>query len=256
MNPDPTAIPIEFDPQKQRMVGVATHGMTPFDVPFISELAPNLWQGGCQNGLILPEFIDHLVSLYPWEQYTVQHDLSSALTVRMYDSLDQAYDQVDAIAAWVNEARKSGVVLVHCQAGLNRSSLVATRALMLGGMTADEAIKTVRSKRSPACLCNPAFESHLRGIGMNTPRSEPLDTQIDELCKGQGHMYGGTIRKEIKDLVTKAALEARNQGALNALTQLKIDRINHTLGTHPDEWTREVDFIDEHIAALGAKQPK
>ncbi len=131
---DPTAIDIKFDPTIQRMSGVATHGNTPFDVPFISEIAPNLWQGGCKDGLILPEFINHIVSLYPWEQYTGGTGLQTSLTVRMYDSEDQAFDQVDAIAAWINEARKTGVVLVHCQAGLNRSSLVAARALMMDCM--------------------------------------------------------------------------------------------------------------------------
>lgn len=163
MSADPTAIDIQFDPTKQRMVGVATHGMTPFDVPFISELAPNLWQGGCQQGLILPEFIDYVVSLYPWEKYTINHG-AERTEITMYDSLDQATHQVDEIAAKVNELRKKGVVLVHCQAGLNRSSLIATRALMLEGMTADEAIKLVRAKRSPACLCNPAFEAYLRSL--------------------------------------------------------------------------------------------
>lgn len=163
MSTDPTAIDIQFDPTQQRMVGVATHGMTPFDVPFISELAPNLWQGGCQQGLILPEFIDYVVSLYPWEKYTINHG-AERTEITMYDSLDQATHQVDEIAAKVNELRKKGVVLVHCQAGLNRSSLIATRALMLEGMSADEAIKLVRAKRSPACLCNPAFEAYLRSL--------------------------------------------------------------------------------------------
>lgn len=161
---DPTKIPIKFDPMQKRMKGIAHHGNTPFDVPFISEIAPNLWQGGCQNGLVLPQFINHLVSLYPWESYTVAHNLDSSLMVRMLDSTEQGFDQVDMIAAWINEARKTGVVLVHCQAGLNRSSLVAARALMLDGMNATEAINTLRTKRSPACLCNPAFEKHLRSL--------------------------------------------------------------------------------------------
>jgi len=162
---DPTAIPIEFDPEKQRMVGTATHGMTPFDVPFISKLAPNLWQGGCQNGLILPDFIDVVISLYPWERYTITRLGVARLEITMYDSLDQSYEQVDDLALVINKLRRAGEnVLVHCQAGLNRSSLVATRALMLDGMAADEAIKEVREARSPACLCNPAFESYLRSL--------------------------------------------------------------------------------------------
>jgi protein-tyrosine phosphatase len=146
------------------MVGVARHGNTPFNVSYVSEIAENLWQGGCETGLVLPYDIAHVVSLYPWEQYTVLHEVRSVLSVVMYDSEDQGYAQVDAIASWVNVCRQDGPTLVHCQAGLNRSSLVAARALMLSGLTADAAISLLREKRSPACLCNGAFEAYLRSL--------------------------------------------------------------------------------------------
>ena len=165
MHEDPTRINIDwYDPRNARMRGVATHGRTPFDVPYISQIDGNLWQGGCANGLTLPDEIVHLVSLYPWEQYATHGELRSSLTVVMYDSTDQGFEQVDAIAAWVNVCAADGPTLVHCQAGLNRSSLVAARALMLRGATADEAIRTLRENRSPACLCNPAFEEYLRSL--------------------------------------------------------------------------------------------
>ena len=89
-------------------------------------------------------------------------ETSRARTFLMMDSLDQDPGQIPAVAAWVNACRKDGPVLVQCQAGLNRSSLVTATALMLGGMTADAAIALLREKRSPACLCNPAFEEWLR----------------------------------------------------------------------------------------------
>jgi len=162
MSVDPTKIEIEFDPTSKRMVGIARHGNTAFDVPFISQIEGNLWQGGCEDGLVLPTFFKHLISLYPWEAYTVNHELSSALEVRMYDSEDQAFDQVDAIAAWVKSCVADGPTLVHCQAGLNRSSLIAGRVLTLGGMEGWQAVKLLREKRSPACLCNPSFERWLR----------------------------------------------------------------------------------------------
>jgi len=158
---DPTKIDIAFDPQRQHMVGVSAHGLQPFDVPFISEIVPDLWLGGCEDDLVLPTFVKHLVSLYPWERYTVNHELDSLLEVRMLDSLDQAFHQVDSIAGWVNACRGSGPTLVHCQAGLNRSSLVVGRALMLDGMPADQAIELIRERRSPVCLCNPSFERWL-----------------------------------------------------------------------------------------------
>ena len=160
---DPTAIEIDFDPRQQRMEGVARHGMTPFDVPFISEITPTMWQGGCQDGLVLPDFITHVVSLYPWEKYTITSG-AELHEFKMYDSLDQSYELVDEIATAVNTFAAQGVVLVHCQAGLNRSSLIACRALMLQGMSADDAIALIREKRSPACLCNPAFETFLRSL--------------------------------------------------------------------------------------------
>lgn len=158
---DPTRIPIEFDPQQQFMRGTAVHGNTPFSVPFVSQITDDLWTGGCQDGLFLPREIVHLVSLYPWERYREHGDLRSSLHLRMYDSEDQAFDQVNAIAAWVNVCRLDGPTLVHCQAGLNRSGLVAARALTLGGMDAADAIALLREKRSPAVLCNKHFEAWL-----------------------------------------------------------------------------------------------
>jgi len=158
---DPTRIDIAVDPQRQRLIGVSAHGLRHFDVPYISEIVPGLWLGGCEDGLVLPTFIKHLVSLYPWEAYTVNHELDTTLEVRMYDSLDQTFHQVDGISQWVNECRTTGPILVHCQAGLNRSSLVVTRALVLAGMPVKEAIALVREKRSPVCLCNPSFERWL-----------------------------------------------------------------------------------------------
>jgi protein-tyrosine phosphatase len=166
---DPTALEIDFDPTVQRMRGITVHGHMPFDVPLISEIDHNLWQGGCEQGSTLPRFIKHLVSLYPWERFTVRHELDSVLVARMYDSEDQALEQVEAIARWVNACRETGPVLVHCQAGLNRSSLVVARALMLAGKSADDAISTLREKRSPACLCNHAFEEYLRALTTEQP---------------------------------------------------------------------------------------
>jgi protein-tyrosine phosphatase len=152
------------DPQVQRESGHTAHGFIPFDVPVISPIVPGLWQGGCQDGLVLPRFIDHLVSLYPWGRYDVEHDLASTRTIRMLDAADQDMTEVDDVARKVNVLRETGTVLVHCQAGLNRSGLVVARALMLDGMSADAAIALVRERRSPAALCNPMFEKWLRGL--------------------------------------------------------------------------------------------
>lgn len=168
---DPTKINLQTnvradrDPTRVRMSGTAVHGNTPFDVPFMSEIAPGLYQGGCQQGLILPHFIKNIVSLYPWERYKIEHNIDSELYIRMYDSEEQGFEQLDEIAKWVFEQwDKGGNTLVHCQAGLNRSSLVVGRVLMMMGYTAKEAIEKIRASRSPACLCNPSFEKYLLSL--------------------------------------------------------------------------------------------
>lgn len=163
MSADPSKIKIEFDPRKKRMVGTTYHGNVNFDVPFISKIAPNLWQGGCETGLVLPTNINFLVSLYPWERYQVNHELRGELYMRMYDDKTQPVikAQVRYVAEMINYWRKQGEVLVHCQAGLNRSSLVVAYALMLEGAKAIESIALLRETRSPAVLCNPTFEQWL-----------------------------------------------------------------------------------------------
>lgn len=161
---DPTRIPLQLDPREQRMIGHAYHGNTPFDVPYVSQIDDTLWTGGCADGFVLPGDIEHVVSLYPWERYRQHDGVVSSLYVRMYDSADQGYEQVGDIARWVNVCRGSGPTLVHCQAGLNRSALVAATALILDGMGPLEAIALLREKRSPAVLCNRAFERWLLAL--------------------------------------------------------------------------------------------
>lgn len=163
MADDPTRIDIRFDPREQRMRGVARpRNDAVRRAVHLADHGRSV--AGRMHGLVLPVEIEHVVSLYPWESYSYSHEPKSVLTVRMYDSEDQGYAQVDAIAAWINVCRADGPTLVHCQAGLNRSSLVAARALMLGGMGGAEAIALLRAKRSPAVLCNRAFEAHLLSL--------------------------------------------------------------------------------------------
>jgi protein-tyrosine phosphatase len=53
-----------------------------------------------------------------------------------------------AIAELVASCLRSGaVVYMHCQAGMNRSVLVAGRVLMEQGLTAEQAIERVRERR-------------------------------------------------------------------------------------------------------------
>ena len=160
---DHTAIDIQFDPQRRRMRGIAIHGDTDFDVPFMSHIDGHLWTGGCVKGLILPRHIEHVVSLYPWEAYRIHHEVRSFTAVRMYDERGAVdAEQVISVAAWVLECLRTGPTLVHCQAGLNRSGMVAATALVIGGMTPADAVALLRERRSDAVLCNSSFESFVR----------------------------------------------------------------------------------------------
>lgn len=133
-----------------------------FSVPLISHVEGNLWQGGCRNGAPLPEDFAYVVSLYPWERYALGPNTHRD-EIRMYDA-GQMPDlrQLHAIARKVNEYREKGKTLVHCQAGLNRSGLVAGLALVLGGMEPREAIALLRKQRCDMVLCNETFETWLR----------------------------------------------------------------------------------------------
>ena len=157
-NLDPTRIDIQFGADR-RMTGRTVHGNMYFDVPYISHIGGNLYQGGCEDNMTLPRNIKNVVSLYPWERYTAAHNLDSFMEVRMYDSTDLPdLAQVRTIALWLVSCLKAGPTLVHCQAGLNRSSLIAAIALIELGMDNAEAINLLRDKRSPAVLCNKGFE--------------------------------------------------------------------------------------------------
>lgn len=48
--------------------------------------------------------------------------------------------------------------------------------------------------------------------------------------------------------------EGARQGALNALVQLKADRINHTLTRPADEWETWMQFIDKRIEKYNVPQ--
>lgn len=167
MDGDHTRIPIEFDPAIQRMRGTTLHGGLDFDVPFISHIHGNLSIGGCSAGLILPGDIRHLVSLYPWERYRIQGAIDSELYVKAYDAAVETLEpELERISDWVLSCLERGKTLVHCQAGLNRSSLVAALVLIKGGVGSPrEVIELLRRKRSPAVLCNKGFERWLLGRG-------------------------------------------------------------------------------------------
>ena len=154
-----------------RIEGIAAHGSTPVSAPLLTQIDETLWQGGCVQGVDLGGYFQHIVSLYSGERFNPGCDLASFVEVRLFDeSRVPNPEMLYHLARWVNLCRARGRVLVHCQAGLNRSALVTGLALVLAGLTPTEAITTLR-KRSPAILCNKYFERWLLSQGGSNAQS-------------------------------------------------------------------------------------
>ncbi len=153
---------LQADLKTHHIEGIAREGNTPFTCPLITPIDENFWQGGCINGVNLQGFFKHIVSLYPWERYKPGGDLDSLVEIRLYDGPTVPDEfQLYNLAKHINFCRKHGRTLVHCQAGLNRSGLLAGLALVLSGLSPTDAISTLRKGRSPAVLCNAKFEKWL-----------------------------------------------------------------------------------------------
>ena len=147
-----------------------------FSAPLLSHIVDNLWVGGCVQDVRLDDDFVKVVSLYPWEQFALGPE-TERVEIKMLDSsVGVDWSDLDRAIAEVQMGVERGKTLVHCQAGLNRSNLVAAGYLMSTGMRAEEAIALLREKRSPLVLCNQTFERQLFEIqeGMDNASEEVL----------------------------------------------------------------------------------
>ena len=155
---------VQADLVSHHIEGIAVHGDTPFSMPLISHITGNLWTGGCIDGVRLPDDFAHVVSLYPWERFELGPN-TQRTEARLYDAAELPdVPKLFMIAGHVLGCLQEGKTLVHCQAGLNRSGLVAGLALVMAGLGPGTAIDWLRYHRSPAVLCNPVFESFLSSL--------------------------------------------------------------------------------------------
>ena len=144
------------------------------DPPLYSEILPNLWQGGTDDDELVhegsgrlptysdvPEF-DDVVSLNAYS-------LPMGWLVKEYrfgfpdgPTSDEIYEELEKIADYAYLDWKAGKrCLVRCQAGINRSGLMVALILMRDGMSPEDAIALIRSKRSPYALENAYFVEYL-----------------------------------------------------------------------------------------------
>jgi hypothetical protein len=159
-----------MEPYKNiRIGGIATScGNAPVDAPLFSEIIPDLWTGGSVAEWYKPmtPYFQHILNLYPWMPYQVPYE-TNYMELRMLDGhhIDEGF--ITKALEFVADAFDNGVgpVLIHCQAGINRSNLVAASAMVrLFGFSSEEAISIIRTKRCATALCNPTFEAYVRSL--------------------------------------------------------------------------------------------
>jgi len=156
---------LKADLQSHHIEGYAHQSATGehFSIPLITQVKGNLWQGGCVDGVNLQGFFKAIISLYPWEQYHPGGPLDCFLQLRLYDSGTVPDPKwFYSTARLVNACVENGPTLVHCQAGLNRSALIAGLSLVIGGMEPEDVVKLLRTSRgTDEVLCNGKFRSWL-----------------------------------------------------------------------------------------------
>lgn len=135
--------------------------------PEPSELAPGLWQGGTNtdeahgyalaaNGRSPYRVVITLFDGAPLAPNDVEEH---RLPFEDAELKPEEVSQLLALAEVAHARWKAGeVVLVRCEAGVNRSGLVSSMVLLISGLTPAEAIGAVRAARGPMALSNESFE--------------------------------------------------------------------------------------------------
>ena len=145
-------------------------------IPLNSLISERLWQGGTDDEQTTFRGSKRLAAFNdakPFDSVVTlsAHSLPMGWLVKefRYGFNDGPLDpitipEIEAVATWAFAQWKSGDrVLIRCQAGMNRSSLVTALILMHDGKSADQAIELIRERRSPDILSNTHFVEYLKG---------------------------------------------------------------------------------------------
>ncbi|CAN2188263.1 DSP domain containing protein [Candidatus Nanopelagicaceae bacterium] len=145
------------------------------DPPLYSEIVGNLWQGGTDDEDLVHKGSGRLPTHSDFREFEVVVSLSAyslpmGWMVKEYrfgfpdgPTSDEIYAELEKIADYAYLDWKAGKkCLVRCQAGINRSGLVVALILMRDGMSAEDAISLIRSKRGKYALENQYFVEYLK----------------------------------------------------------------------------------------------
>lgn len=122
------------------------------------QIADNLWIGG--NPVEISKF-QYVIAVNHAPKYYIPNGTWAVVYPFDDASWLPDLDKLNMLADMVNEYRTKGPTLVHCSAGLNRSALVVALALIKRGMTGNDAIQLIRSKRGNDALHNQTFADWL-----------------------------------------------------------------------------------------------
>jgi hypothetical protein len=154
-----------------------------------NQVLPRLFLGGtateddlaseqADSGFGMPETLvnksnfDTVITLYAWARPADW--FVKELRLGILDGPMSNFDLADLKALVVaahTDWHAGRRVLIRCQAGINRSSLIMALVLIRDGLSADEAIDLMRSKRGMAVLANSHFVQWLRDIDVETWRN-------------------------------------------------------------------------------------
>jgi hypothetical protein len=151
------------DFNNHRIEGFARHGGKQFSVPLFSHIEGPIWMGGCPvAGTDFHHQFDYIINLYGMKYEPAQKQV--VIYRPFLDSYDSPNVDFKSLVKLICSLPNSAKVLIHCQAGLNRSGLVTALVMMqASNMSGQEAINLLREKRCAEVLCNGAFESFVLG---------------------------------------------------------------------------------------------
>jgi protein-tyrosine phosphatase len=136
-------------------------------VPLITRVTGNLYMGGCLDETRLPSDFGLVIAAYQSEKYTLGEN-TRRFDYEMLDGPDvPAKEQLEHAARTVlthMSASPDSKVLIHCQAGLNRSALITVYTMWTAGWSIASAIELLRLRRSEWVLYNNDFHDFLTGL--------------------------------------------------------------------------------------------
>lgn len=155
-------------------------------LPIASEILPNLYISGTMDDDVIQRanttpwnltspFFESLVCTYVYANPSGPYVREQRFGIADAELDEAIKPELLRLADWLHAEWKLGKrVAAKCQAGLNRSALIAALVLLKEGFSAEEAIKLIREKRSEYALFNESFVSFIFEVFQRVPKEGTL----------------------------------------------------------------------------------